>query len=101
VAVGMEKRYNFRPSKHKTMGTQICTNYEQCRLVNTSDYAIGKEAKQSFLETYCNAGSKKWKKCKRFVMKEDMGFCPDFVLPDTTLSPGEIVDKFDSDEKLQ
>jgi hypothetical protein len=83
------------------MGTQICTNYEQCRLVNATDYAIANETRQVFLNTFCEAGKDKWQNCKRFVMKEDMGFCPDFVLPNTALDPDEIVDKFDSDEQLQ
>jgi hypothetical protein len=83
------------------MGTDICVNYKTCRLVTASDYKMETIKKQMYLKSYCNTGTDRWKTCKRYITKNELNFCPDFVLPDTALSPDEIVEKFDEDESLQ
>ncbi|MCF8367284.1 MAG: hypothetical protein K9H16_15960 [Bacteroidales bacterium] len=83
------------------MGSDICTNYEVCRLVVAEDYEIEQDKKVAYIKNYCTAGISKWTACKRYITKSELNFCPDFVRPDTALSPGEIVDKFDEDKSLQ
>lgn len=83
------------------METDICVNYKTCRLVTASDYKMETIKKQMYLQSYCNTGMDRWKTCKRYITKNELNFCPDFVLPDTALSPDEIVEKFDEDESLQ
>ncbi len=79
----------------------ICTNISTCRLVNGFDYEIDQKKKEEYINGYCDSKTEKWKICKRFITKDKLSFCPDFVMPNTTLTPIEIVDKFDEDESLQ
>jgi hypothetical protein len=41
--------------------------------------------------------SKNWISCKRLTTKQELNFCPDFVLPDTDLTSDKIIDKFDNE----
>ncbi len=74
-----------------------CPNIEVCRLVIVPDFTIDAEQRKSFIQTYCHSDTKKWESCKRLIVKNKLNFCPDFVLPDTELTPDEIIDKFDQD----
>jgi len=78
----------------------LCPNFDICRLVNADDYKIEKEARKTYLKQYCKSETDKWDYCKRYIVKEELNFCPDFVLPDMELSSMEIMDKFDDDETL-
>jgi hypothetical protein len=85
----------------EVMKHEICTNFKICRLVSAEDYIIGHLDKNRYIADFCITSGEKWKTCKRFITKDELGFCPDFVLPDTALSPAEIIEKFDDDENLQ
>jgi hypothetical protein len=76
----------------------VCPNIDNCRLVNADDYKITKEARENYLKNYCK--TEIWGNCNRYNIKKEMNFCPDFVLPDSSLSIGEVMDKFDEDESL-
>jgi len=78
----------------------LCPNIDICRLVNADNYKIDKEAKENYLKLYCKSETEYWDYCKRYIVKQELNFCPDFVLPDMELSPMEIMDKFDEDETL-
>lgn len=82
------------------MESDNCTNFQVCRLVVADDYEIEKAKKEAYIEKYCTAGVANWTSCKRYITKSALNFCPDFVVPDTKLSPAEIVDKFDEDKSL-
>jgi len=69
--------------------------------VSASDYKIDAVAREAYLKSYCTAGVSNWTSCKRYITKSELNYCPDFVLPDTELSPIEIIDKFDEDNSLQ
>ena len=74
-----------------------CPNIDTCKLVNEVEL-IGDEAQQkNYITEYCQANKTKWESCKRLIVKNSINFCPDFVLPDTTLSIDEIIDKFDEE----
>ncbi len=80
------------------MEKKFCPNYSDCKLVQTNlviiDNAILKEA---YEKKYCNDPEEVWESCKRYLTKLQLNFCPDFVLPDTTLTIDEIMDKFDEE----
>jgi len=80
------------------MTKNTCPNYNSCRLVNAPEFVYGKLNREEYIATYCVVDEQKWKSCKRFLAKQNMGFCPDFVLPDTRLTIEEIIDKFDEAE---
>lgn len=79
------------------MEDPYCPNYISCKLVKDENFTPDKEIRISYLNNYCKAGEEQWKVCKRLITKNELNFCPDFVLPDTTLTPDEIIDKFDND----
>jgi len=74
-----------------------CPNYNICRLVTVEDFKFEKGSRKDYLLTYCQAGEASWSQCKRYITKNALNFCPDFVLPDTTLTTDEIIDKFDEE----
>ncbi|MCX6270276.1 MAG: hypothetical protein NTU44_03480 [Bacteroidetes bacterium] len=53
------------------------------------------EQRQAYIAGFCTHDEKKWEECKRFKTNAVLHFCPDFVLPDTSLNLEEIMDRFD------
>lgn len=80
------------------MSDQFCPNINTCRLVSTEQVIPDEEEKENYINTWCRQDTEKWKGCKRFETKKTLGFCPDFVKPDTTLSIDEIIDKFEEEQ---
>lgn len=77
------------------MSEEFCPNIIACRLVKT-DIVVPDENKRSeYIDSWCKNEDGKWQECKRFISKNQLGFCPDFVLPDSPLSIDEIIDKFE------
>jgi hypothetical protein len=66
-----------------------------CRMVATNVVVPDEKEKEKLMELWCRQGDDKWGKCKRFETKKALGFCPDFVVPDTILSIDEIIDSFE------
>lgn len=79
------------------MKDYYCPNYKECRLVKASDFKFSGFSREAYLTNYCEDEASGWKKCKRFIAKNSLGFCPDFVLPDSTFTTDEIIDKFDNE----
>ncbi|MCF8372594.1 MAG: hypothetical protein K9H64_13275 [Bacteroidales bacterium] len=77
-----------------------CPNYTTCKLVTTDDLKLSREKKVLFMNQYCTTGRKAWESCKRYTTKATLGFCPDFVLPDSDYTLSEIVDKIDTENEL-
>jgi hypothetical protein len=73
----------------------FCPNINTCRLVITDLVVPDAKTKQQYMNKWCKQPEDSWGKCKRYITKKQLSFCPDFVLPDTALSINEIVDKFD------
>ena len=72
-----------------------CTNYTTCKLVNLAGFCKNDSTRQKYLKSFCEQTHKTWSKCKRYEMKNELGSCPDFVFPDTTMTLAEIITKFD------
>ena len=79
------------------MSAEQCPNINSCRMVSTDMVVPDEKKKEEFMDNWCRKDEEVWGKCKRFHTKKSLGFCPDFVVPDTTLSIDEIVDKFEED----
>ena len=77
------------------MEASECPNFKTCRLVTTVHVVEDEAQRRAYLDAWCITGEKNWSACKRYIAKARLSFCPDFVLPDTALSPDEIIDKFD------
>lgn len=79
------------------MKDYYCPNYSECRLVKSPDFPVSGSDRETYLNAFCQDVNKGWAKCKRFVTKSSLGFCPDFVLPDSNYTNDEIIDKFDNE----
>ncbi len=79
------------------MDKNICPNTNSCRMISTAEVVPNEKVKDEYMHTWCRNNQEKWSRCKRFITKAELGFCPDFVVPDTTLSIDEIVDKFEDE----
>jgi len=75
----------------------FCPNMNTCAFVNKTGFTVSEKVRAKYLKDYCNASESRRNRCKRLIMKSTYHFCPDFVLPDTTLTPDEIITKFDED----
>jgi len=79
------------------MDNSNCPNYKVCKLVIEHGFTGNESQREKYINEYCQADKSKWESCKRLIVKNTINFCPDFVLPDTTLSIDEIIDKFDEE----
>lgn len=79
------------------MADSICPNINTCRMVATCDVVKDPLVKEDYINTWCRKGEEMWGKCKRYNTKKELGFCPDFIVPDTTLSLDEIIDKIENE----
>ena len=79
------------------MSDSHCPNINSCRMVSTDVVVTDKNKKEEYIESWCRKDEKVWRNCTRFKTKKALGFCPDFVVPDTPLSVDEIVDKFEEE----
>ena len=66
-------------------------------MISTREVVPDEKAKEAYMDSWCRNTGGKWKDCKRFICKAELGFCPDFVVPDTAMSIEEIVDKFEDE----
>jgi hypothetical protein len=76
------------------MEDPFCPNYKNCQLVN-GKIEVSQHELERYKTLFCTGTNSEWHLCKRFIVKNEIGFCPDFVLPDTASSVDEIIDKFD------
>ena len=74
------------------MTVTICPNYKECALVNNK-LALDEHIYKYYIDNYCCCREGSWSDCTRFRAKEELNFCPDFVLPDTVMTADEIIKK--------
>lgn len=75
----------------------VCPSFENCQLVFDKNIVKDKEVRNNYIIQYCKSKNHSWYNCKRFMTKQKLNFCPDFVLPDSKHSPDEIIDKYDNE----
>jgi hypothetical protein len=79
------------------MQVYLCPNIDTCEVINKTGLAVSVEKLEKYITGYCHASESKRNRCKRFIMKNMYHFCPDFVMPDTQLTPDEIIDQFEQE----
>lgn len=72
-----------------------CPNFKECKLANTVGFVGSEQHRLKYIDSWCKGGLQKWSNCTRFVVHKALNFCPDFVMPDTNITPDEVIDKFD------
>lgn len=78
------------------MEVAFCPNFSDCRLVNQEHLITDMIKKENYINSYCKKTGG-WELCKRYISKNELGLCPDFLFPDTQLSLDEILDKFEKE----
>ncbi len=78
-------------SDHK----DYCPNHHACKIIVDAGFPLEQEERTHYIHHFCQNGEAAWSRCKRYMVKEAWHLCPDFVLPDTRLSPDEILDIFE------
>ena len=77
---------------------KICPNYGGCRLVQTDVVVPDSEKKDQYISKWCMK-EETWKKCKRYVTRKALWICPDFVLPDSSFTEDEIIERYEKSGK--
>ena len=75
-----------------------CPNYINCQLINKEEVLQDKNLQRQYIRDFCLGEDEAWSQCKRYLSKQELNFCPDFVLPDSPWSPDEILDIFEERE---
>ena len=71
-----------------------CPNINGCQVLNIRGFVECEDVKNFYINTYCSIDTKEgYFLCKRFQTKKALGFCPEFVLPDSEITLDEIMDK--------
>lgn len=73
----------------------ICPNTEVCKLVIQKDFIHDETRRLKYINKYCEGKLNKWNKCTRYIVKNEINFCPDFVMPDSVMTSDEVIDQFD------
>ena len=80
------------------MSGKDCPNYINCQLINKEDVLQDKNRQRQYIRDFCQGKDEAWGRCKRYLTKQELNFCPDFVLPDSPWSPDDILDIFEERE---
>lgn len=80
------------------MTEKFCPNIHSCRMVVTKLVIPDDKAREASMDSWCRKDESVWSTCTRYSTKKHLGFCPDFVTPDTRLSIDEIIDKFEENQ---
>lgn len=75
------------------MGGKDCPRIHQC-LINRGLLEIDKERAVKYKLNYCCAG---FERCKRYIIIERLHLCPDFVMPDSSLTIEEVMDRMENE----
>lgn len=67
-----------------------CYKGNKCRLF-LGKIDLSEHTRLMYNCSYCLGLESKWRNCKRFLLLETEGFCPDFVMPNTLLSDEQIM----------
>lgn len=72
----------------------ICPKQRVCNLFNDKIQTFKSE--QSLIiykKLYCNAKDEYWQECRRLMIYKKTGKCADFVMPNSSLTIDQILDK--------
>jgi len=72
-----------------------CTNLQTCKFIIEEKNFTELTQRQYYLTNYYQNPDLNWKNCKRFLVKIELGFCPDFIIPESEMTLNEIIDTID------
>ena len=72
----------------------ICPRQAVCSLFNDKITTFkSKMSLEIYKKLYCNARDEYWKECKRLTIINKTGKCADFVMPNSSLTIEQIIEK--------
>ena len=74
------------------MTVEPCTKVAKCPLFNGT-LLKRSSSEEVYKHLFCNAGKEKWTTCKRYQTSEKVGKSADWILPNSTLTVDQIVQK--------
>lgn len=74
------------------MEKEICPKFAKCPLF-TGALLKKSTSEEVYKNLYCKAGREKWTTCKRYQTSERVGKCSDWILPNSTLTLDQIIQK--------
>lgn len=69
-----------------------CPKVEKCPIFINNVLTI-ENAARAYKSLYCTAGAAKYTTCKRYLVSNKIGKCPPEILPNSTKSVEEIMEK--------
>jgi hypothetical protein len=77
-----------------TSNIDICPKHAVCNLFNDKIQTFNSpQSLVIYKKLYCNAKDEYWKNCKRLMIYKKTGKCADFVMPNSSLTVEQIIDK--------
>ncbi|NOQ24306.1 MAG: hypothetical protein GQ564_02990 [Bacteroidales bacterium] len=74
------------------MESEICSKVGKCPLFN-GHLLKRSGSEESYKNLFCRAGKEKWSSCMRYQTSEKVGMCADWILPNSSLTIEQIVQK--------
>ncbi len=69
-----------------------CSMIGKCNLFS-GELEIPEDSRIRYKCFFCLCEETRWSSCKRFMVIDKIGFCPDFVLPNSLLSSEQIMSR--------
>lgn len=74
-----------------------CPKYQKCPIFNNK-LLKRKQSEEVYKNLYCKMpGKGGWERCKRYLVAEKMGRVPDWVMPNSTYSVEEIIERMNNE----
>jgi hypothetical protein len=79
------------------MSEPYCPNIAGCRLVNDPTLHIEDNNRDFYIESYCRGNNPGYSECSRYKVKNQIFFCPDFIMPDSEMTLDEILERIEQE----
>jgi len=77
-----------------------CPSSNTCQLYK-GHFFLQEDSVLLYKRQYClDNNEQRWKGCKRFIVMAHIGYCPDYVLPNSLLSYEQIISRIRSENPL-
>jgi len=77
----------------------LCPRTEKCPLFN-NNLLKRPESADVYRKMFCTAGVEGYTKCKRYIVSEKVGKCADFIMPNSTYSIDQIIERMKREQLI-
>lgn len=73
-----------------------CPNAANCQILHKDGFVANEQTKEFYRNHFCRIDTAEgYFSCMRFITKQELGFCPDFVFPDSKMTIDDIITKIE------